>query len=165
MRPDRFLRGGDHTPFNRLGYTAVRFCEFNEDFNRQHQNVRTENGVEYGDLPEFVDYAYASNVAKMNLITLASIAKAPGAPEAAKMKINLDNMTYLNWKAPENGPKVKGYNVLIRETYQPFWESNIFVTDTRAELPYSKDNYFFGVQSVGEDGHVSQVVIPVPSRD
>jgi Zn-dependent M28 family amino/carboxypeptidase len=164
MRPDRFLRGGDHTPFCQLGFTAIRFCEFNENFNRQHQNIRTENGVDYGDLPEHVDYAYAANVARMNLITLASLAKAPGEPANVKMKINLDNMTHLTWDAPATG-KVKGYYVLIRETYQPFWEKKIFVTDVKASLPYSKDNYFFAVQAVGENGHVSPIIMPMPSRN
>jgi len=80
------------------------------------------------------------------------------------MKVNLDNMTYLTWEAPTSGPKPKGYNVLIRETYQPFWEKKIFVTDLKADLPYSKDNYFFAVQAVGEKNHTSQAVIPVPTR-
>lgn len=161
-RPDRFLRGGDHTPFNQLGFTAVRFTEFHENFRHQHQDVRKENQIQYGDLPEFVDYAYAANVARINLATLASLAKAPGSPEDVRMKINLGNITYLNWRAPESGPKPKGYYVLMRETYQPFWEERIFVADTSAAIPYSKDNYFFAVQSVGEDGHASLAVMPIP---
>jgi hypothetical protein len=164
MRPDRFLRGGDHTPFLQNGFTAVRFTEYNENFTQQHQTVRTENGKEYGDLAKFVDYPYAANVARLNLVTLASLAKAPGKPQNVKMKINLDNMTYLTWEAPTTGPKPKGYNVLIRETYQPFWEKKIFVTDLKAELPYSKDNFYFAVQAVGEKEFVSQGVMPVPSR-
>lgn len=164
-RPDRFLRGGDHTPFNQLGFTAVRFTEFNENFTHQHQNVRQENNMQYGDLPEFVDYAYAANVAKINLASMASLAKAPGQPEAVKMKINLDNMTYLTWTTPSSGPKLKGYYVLVRESYQPFWEKRIFVSGTSVEIPMSKDNYFFAVQSVGENGHLSQIVMPVPVRN
>lgn len=164
-RPDRFLRGGDHTPFNQLGFTAIRFCEFHENFDRQHQDIRTENGKQYGDLPEYVDYPYCANVTRMNLITLVALAKAPAAPQQVKMKLNLDNITHLTWEAPTTGPKVKGYNILIRETYQPFWEKKIFVTDLKASLPYSKDNYFFAVQAVGEDGHLSTIVMPVPSRD
>jgi hypothetical protein len=161
-RPDRFLRGGDHTPFNQLGFPAVRFTEFNEDFRHQHQDVRKENNIQYGDLPEFVDYNYAANVARINLVAIASLAKAPGPPQDVKMKISLGNMTYLNWTAPIAGPKPKGYYVVMRETYQPFWEKKFFVTDTSAALPFSKDNYFFAVQSVGQDDHVSQVVMPVP---
>ncbi|NOT76878.1 MAG: M28 family peptidase [Cyclobacteriaceae bacterium] len=164
MRPDRFLRGGDHTPFLQNDYIAVRFTEFNENFTQQHQNLRTENSIAYGDLPEHVDYKYAANVGRLNLAALASLAKAPGPPEGVKMKINLDNMTYLTWEAPKSGPKPKGYNVLIRETYQPFWEKKIFVTELKADLKFSKDNYFFGVQAVGEDGHLSQIVLPVPVR-
>jgi hypothetical protein len=164
-RPDRFLRGGDHTPFSRMGFPAVRLTEFNEDFRHQHQNVRTEDNVRYGDLPEFVDYAYAANVARINLIAMTSLAKAPAAPVSVEMKVNLGNITYLNWKAPQSGPKVKGYYVLMRETIHPYWEKKFFVTDTTAAMPWSKDNYFFAVQSVGEDGHVSQAVMPVPVRN
>jgi hypothetical protein len=164
-RPDRFLRGGDHTPFNQLGFTAVRFTEFHENYLHQHQNVRQENKMQYGDLPEFVDYQYAANVARINLAALASLAKAPDAPQGVKMKMNLGNITYLSWTPPEHGPKPKGYYVIMRETYQPFWEQRVFVNDTAAALPYSKDNYFFAVQSVGEDGHTSQPVMPVPVRD
>jgi hypothetical protein len=164
MRPDRFLRGGDHTPFLQNGFVAVRFTEFNENFTQQHQTVRTENGKEYGDLLKHVDFNYAANVARLNLATLASLAKAPGKPQAVKMKVNLDNMTYLTWDAPASGPKPKGYNVLIRETYQPFWEKTIYVTDLKADLPYSKDNYYFAVQAVGDKGITSQAVMPVPTR-
>lgn len=164
MRPDRFLRGGDHTPFLQNGFAAVRFTEFNENFTQQHQTVRTENGKEYGDLLKFVDFAYTANVARLNLAALASLAKAPGKPQNVKMKVNLDNMTYLTWEAPGPGPRPKGYYVLIRETYQPFWEKKIFVAEPKADLPYSKDNYFFAVQAVGEKDHVSQAVMPVPTR-
>jgi hypothetical protein len=164
MRPDRFLRGGDHTPFLQNGFVAVRFTEFNENFTQQHQTIRTENGKEYGDLLKYVDFKYAANVARLNLATLASLALAPAKPQNVKMKVNLDNMTYLTWEAPASGPKPKGYNVLIRETYQPFWGKKTFVTDLKADLPYSKDNYYFAVQAVGEQGHTSQAVMPVPTR-
>ena len=164
MRPDRFLRGGDRTPFLQNGFIAVRFTEFNENYTQQHQTLRTENGIEYGDLPKFMDYNYAANVARINLATLASLAKAPNRPENVKMKVNLDNITYLSWDAPKSGPKPKGYYVLIRETYQPFWEKKVYVTDLKAELPLSKDNYFFAVQAVGEKEHVSQAVMPAPLR-
>ncbi|MEX1241710.1 MAG: M20/M25/M40 family metallo-hydrolase [Cyclobacteriaceae bacterium] len=163
-RPDRFLRGGDHTPFNQLGFTAVRFTEFHENFHHQHQNLRKENEIQYGDLPEFVNFAYTANVARMNLIAIASMAKAPAAPRKAEMKVNLGNETHLNWSAPDMGPKPKGYYVLVRETWQPFWEKKFFFADTTAAMPFSKDNYFFSVQSVGEQGHVSLPVMPVPVR-
>jgi hypothetical protein len=164
-RPDRFLRGGDHTPFNQLGFTAVRFTEFNEDFTHQHQNVRMENNIQYGDLPEFVDYNYTANVARINLAALASLALAPDQPAKVTMKINLGNITHLTWQAPTSGPKPKGYYIVMRETLQPLWEKKVFVNDTKISLPFSKDNYFFAVQSVSESGHVSQVAMPVPVRD
>jgi len=165
MRPDRFLRGGDHTPFLQNGFVAVRFTEFNENYTQQHQDIRDEDGIEYGDKLKFVDFDYAANVAKMNLATMASLAKAPGAPSNVTLEVNLGNLTKLSWAAPTVGPKPKGYNILVRETYQPFWEKKIYVGDTRTELPYSKDNYFFAIQSVGENGHLSQVVIPVARRN
>ncbi|MGC1241683.1 MAG: M28 family metallopeptidase [Chryseosolibacter sp.] len=164
-RPDRFLRGGDHTPFNQLGFAAVRFTEFHENFAQQHQNVRKEKNIQYGDLPQFVDYPYAANVARMNLIAMASMAKAPGSPEAVKMKITLGNITHLSWDSPTAGPAPRGYYVLVRETLQPFWEKKFFIKETTAALPFSKDNYFFAVQSVGEHGHVSLPVMPVPVRE
>lgn len=164
MRPDRFLRGGDHTPFLQNGFTAVRFTEFNENYTQQHQNIREEDGIEYGDKLKFVDVNYAANVARINLATMASLAKAPASPQDVTMKVNLGNLTTVSWTAPTTGPKPSGYNILIRETYQPFWEEKFFVRDTRAELPYSKDNYFFAVQSVGEDGNASLCIIPSPKR-
>lgn len=164
-RPDRFLRGGDHTPFNQLGFTAVRFTEFHEDFTHQHQNIRKENNVQYGDLPEFVDYPYIANVAKINLVTLASLARAPDSPKNVQMKINLGNITYLSWQPPASGPEPKGYYVLMRETIEPYWQHKFFVSGTAAELPHSKDNYFFAVQSVGQDGHTSLPIVPVPVRE
>ena len=165
MRPDRFLRGGDHTPFLQNGYAAVRFTEFNENYTQQHQDIREEEGIEYGDKLKFVDFEYVANVAKLNLATMASLALAPAAPQNVTMQVNLSNITSLSWEAPAVGPQPKGYHVLIRETYQPLWEKKIFVVaDTKAELPYSKDNYFFAVQSVGNEGHVSQAVIPVAKR-
>ncbi|MCB0489668.1 MAG: M20/M25/M40 family metallo-hydrolase [Cyclobacteriaceae bacterium] len=164
MRPDRFLRGGDHTPFLQNGFVAVRFTEFNENYTQQHQNLREENGIEYGDKLKFVDFEYAANVARINLATMVSLAKAPGAPQQVTMQVNLGNITNLSWEAPSGGPAPKGYNILLRETYQPHWEKKIFVEGTSAELPYSKDNYFFAVQSVGTNGHESLMVIPTPKR-
>ena len=165
MRPDRFLRGGDHTPFLQNGFVAVRFTEFNENYTQQHQNIREENGIEYGDKLKFVDFEYAANVARINLATMVSLAEAPGAPQQVSMQVNLGNITNLSWEAPSGGPAPKGYNILLRETYQPHWEKKIFVEGNSAELPYSKDNYFFAVQSVGAKGHESLMVIPTPKRE
>jgi len=100
FRYDRFLRGGDHISFNEAGYAAVRFTEYREDFNHQHQTPRTENGVEYGDLPKFVDFEYVANVARLNAATLASLASAPAAPSNVRMSVKeLENMTQLAWDA------------------------------------------------------------------
>lgn len=164
-RRDRFLRGGDQTPFLQQGFTAVRFTEMNEDFNRQHQDIRTEKGVAYGDLPDFADYDYIQKVARMNLSILANLALAPAAPQnVGVITSGLTNKTQLKWEAPKAGKKPAGYYVLMRETISPYWEKKFFVTDTQAVLDYSKDNYFFAVQSVDELGHESLPIVPKPVR-
>jgi hypothetical protein len=164
-RRDRYLRGGDHTPFLQQGFTAVRFTEMNEDFNRQHQNIRTENGIDYGDLPDFVDFNYVQKVARMNLSVLANLALAPSEPQDVGVVTSaLTNKTELKWEAPKAGKKPAGYYVMIRETTSPYWEKKIFVTDIHANLDYSKDNYFFAVQSVDTEGHGSLPVYPKPVK-
>jgi hypothetical protein len=164
-RRDRYLRGGDHIPFLQQGFTAVRFTEMNEDFNRQHQNIRTENGVDYGDLPDFVDFNYVQKVARMNLSVLANLALAPSEPQdVGVVTSGLTNKTELKWEAPKAGKKPAGYYVLIRETTSPYWEKKFFVTDIHADVDYSKDNYFFAVQSVDTEGHESLPVYPKPVR-
>ncbi len=164
-RRDRYLRGGDHISFLQEGYTAVRFTEMNEDFARQHQNIRTENGVDYGDLPDYVDFNYAQKVARMNLSVLANLASAPAEPQnVGVVTSGLTNRTQLKWDAPANGKKPAGYYVLMRETTSPYWEKKFYVTDSHAEIAYSKDNYFFAVQSVDADGHESLPVYPKPVR-
>jgi hypothetical protein len=164
-RRDRYLRGGDHLPFLEQGFTAVRFTEMNENFNRQHQNIRTENGVEYGDLPDFVDFNYVQKVARMNLSVLANLASAPAQPQnAGIITSDLTNKTKLKWEAPATGKKPTGYYILMRETISPYWEKKFYVTDTSATLNYSKDNYFFAVQSVDAEGHESLPVFPKPVR-
>lgn len=163
-RRDRYLRGGDHTPFSQQGFAAIRVTEMNEDFTRQHQNVRKENGVDYGDTPDFVDYPYTQKVARMNLAALANLALAPREPQQVKMLTNeLTNRSTLKWEAPK-GEQPAGYYVLMRETSSPYWEKKFFVNDTQLTLNYSKDNYYFGVQAVDAEGHESQVVIPLPGR-
>jgi hypothetical protein len=163
-RPDRFLRGGDHIPYVENGYTAVRITEMNENFNRQHQDVRTEKGVVYGDLEEFIDYEYLRKNTALNLSNLSNLAKSPGMPQEVKIEVrSLTNGTQLMWKAPAYG-KVKGYYILMRETTSAVWQKKIFTTETDVKLPYSKDNYFFGVQSVAETGNESWPVVPMPGR-
>ncbi|MFD2787091.1 M20/M25/M40 family metallo-hydrolase [Hymenobacter rubripertinctus] len=164
-RPDRFLRGGDHTPFNQQGFTAVRFSEMNEDFRHQHQDLRTEKGEEYGDLPKFMDFAYLRQNTGVNLATLANLALAPAAPQnVGVLTAELTNRTQLKWDAPAAGEKPAGYYVLMRPTSAPEWEQKFFVTDTTADLPFSKDNFLFGVVSVDAEGHESLPVTPKPRR-
>jgi hypothetical protein len=164
-RRDRFLRSGDQVPFELQGFTAVRFTEMNEDFNRQHQDIRTENGIEYGDLPDFVDYNYVQKVARMNLSIIANLALAPAEPQnVGIITSGLTNKTALKWEAPKSGKKPAGYYVLMRETTSPFWEKKFYVTEPTATLAYSKDNYFFAVQSVDDEGHESLPVYPKPVR-
>ena len=163
-RNDRFLRGGDHTPFSQNGFTAVRFCEMNENFDHQHQDLRTENAVKYGDLPEFMDFDYLRKITASNLVTLANLAWSPNAPTAVGIEVkDLTNFSTLTWTAPQ-GKAVHGYQVLIRETSDAGWQKAIFVTDTKATIPYSKDNFLFAVQAVDELGHGSLPVFPVPVR-
>jgi Peptidase family M28 len=164
-RPDRFLRGGDHTPFNQQGFAAVRFTEMNEDFTHQHQDLRTEKGRVYGDTPEGVDFAYLRRNAGINLATMAGLALAPAAP--AKVEVltaNLTNRTELRWQAPAAGPKPSGYVVLVRETSAPQWQQRFPVSGLSADLPISKDNFIFGVVSADAAGHESVAVLPVVGR-
>jgi hypothetical protein len=159
-RYDRFLRGGEHTPFVDSNYAAVRITEMNENYLHQHQNVRKENGVQYGDLPEFMDFEYLRKNTAMNLASLANLAKAPAMPEEVRIEVRrLTNYSYLSWKSPGAG-KPKGYFVLVRETTSPVWQKKIFTTALEYQLPYSKDNYFFAVQSVGEEGNESLPIVP-----
>ncbi len=161
-RNDRFLRGGDHTPFAREGFTAVRVCEMNENYYHQHENVRVENGIQYGDLPEFVDFEYMRKVTGVNLASLAYLASSPSEPVSVGIDVRkLSNTSSLKWTAPKTG-KVKGYYVLMRETDASMWQKKFYTEDTTLTLPYSKDNYFFAVQAVGENGHESMAVFPQP---
>ena len=163
-RNDRFLRGGDHTPFVERGFRAVRITEMNENYNHQHQDLRTENGIQYGDLIEFMDFEYLRKNTAMNLCVLANLAKAPSVPQDVKVDVrNLANSTSLNWKAPKSGA-LKGYYILMRETTSAFWEKKFFTTQTSITLPYSKDNYFFAVQAVNNTGNESLPIIPGVSR-
>ena len=163
-RNDRFLRSGDHTPFSQNGFTAVRFCEMNENFEHQHQDLRTENNIKFGDLPEFMDFDYLRKNTCANLATLANLAWSPKAPVNVGIEVkNLSNSSTLIWTAPE-GKAQYGYQILMRETSSPNWEKTFFVKDTKAEIPYSKDNYFFAVQTVDDLGHTSLPVFPIPIR-
>lgn len=165
FRNDRFGRGGDHTPFCEQGFTAVRICEFNENYNRTHKIPAVVNGVQEGDLPEYVDYEYVRKNAGMNLAVIANLALAPREPvNCGIVTGGLTNTTTLRWEAPAGGPEPSGYYILMRETWQPLWEKKIFVKNTEVTLPYSKDNYFFAIQSVDGSGHESLPVFPGQAR-
>jgi hypothetical protein len=164
FRRDRYLRGGDHSAFNDSGFAAVRFTEYREDYNHQHQNVRTENGIEYGDLSKFVDFNYVANVARLNAATLASLASSPAPPaEVRLLTKQLENDSKIEWK-PAAG--ATGYEVLWRSTSDAdFPEENVLpTTETKVDLPDSKDNVIFGVRSTYAKGHRSLIVIPEPER-
>lgn len=165
FRNDRFGRGGDQTPFSRAGFTAVRLCEFNENYDHTHKVPAVVNGIQEGDLPEFVDYEYVRKNTCVNLAVIANLALAPYEPSNCNMIVSgLTNSTTIRWETPEKGKRPAGYYILMRETYQPLWEKKIFVKGNEVTLPYSKDNYFFAVQSVDDEGHESQAVFPGVSR-
>ncbi|HMK23412.1 MAG TPA: M28 family metallopeptidase [Terriglobales bacterium] len=161
FRQDRYLRGGDHSSFSQQGFAAVRFTEYREDFNHQHQNVRTEGGVEYGDLPKFVNFDFVAAVARLNAGTLASLASAPASPSNVRIDTSkLENDSTLHW---DPAPGVTGYEVLWRATSAPEWEHSQSVgPSTRATLKLSKDNVIFAVRAVDNEGHRSLPVVPVP---
>jgi hypothetical protein len=163
-RQDRFGRGGDHTPFNEQGYAAVRFTEFREDFNHQHQLPRTENGVEYGDLPKFVDFNYVANVARVNAATLAALASAPGEPINVRYPAGgLGNETTIAWDAPSGNGIT--YEVVWRDTTAPYWEHALDAgSNTRVTVDLTKDNVIFGVRAKDAKGHRSPVVVPYAER-
>jgi len=165
FRHDRYLRGGDHISFNDQGFAAVRFTEYRENYNHQHQNVRTENGIEYGDLPKFVDYDYTANVARLNAATLASLASAPAPPADVRLLTKqLQNDSTLEWKASPGG-LAAGYEVLWRDTTAPEWQHAKAVGNvTRVTVPVSKDNVIFAVRALDAKGHRSLAIVPQPER-
>ncbi len=165
FRLDRYLRGGDHISFLEQGFPAVRFTEYSENFNHQHQNVRTEYGVEYGDLPKFVNFDYVANVARVNAATLASLAAAPAPPQNVRLLTNsLENDSTLTWVSPAGADQLH-YEVVWRLTTSPEWEHRKDVgNETRVTLPLSKDNVIFGVLASDGKGHRSLPVIPAPER-
>lgn len=163
-RNDRFLRGGDHTPFVNHGFTAVRLTDYYENYDHQHQDIRMENGKKYGDLIEFMDFNYLTTNTAVNVSVLANLAKSAQRPENVRMDVKeLTNSTTLSWEKPLSG-KVKGYTVLVRETASSTWTEKIFTTSTSITIPYSKDNYLFAVRSVSENGNESLPAIPQISR-
>lgn len=166
LRRDRYLRGGDHTSFNAEGFAAVRFTEWRENFDHQHQTPRTENGVEYGDYLKFVDFDYVANVARMNALTLASLADAPSEPREVKvLTAALDNSSDLTWTPSAFAPPGTTYEVVWRDTDETLWtHAQSAGTANRLKLDVSKDNVLFGVRAVGSNGHRSLPVPPLPAR-
>jgi hypothetical protein len=165
FRLDRYLRGGDHDSFNQQGFSAVRLTEFREDFHHQHQNVRTENGIEYGDTPKFVDFDYVAHVARLNAATLASLAAAPAPPANLHVLTkDLENNSTLTWDASPGGLAAE-YEVVWRATSAAEWEHAQNVGNvTRTTMKLSKDNVIFAVRAVDRAGHRSLPVVPVPER-
>ena len=162
FRADRFLRGGDHESFNAAGFPAIRFVEPVETFSHQHQNVRIENGVQYGDLLRFMDFDYLAQVTRANVAVLATLAAAPATPKATVLTKDLTNATTLDWSAV---PGAARYEVLRRLTTDATWTE---VTDakqaTSITLPFSKDDYIFGVRAVDGHNHASVAGYPVPRK-
>jgi hypothetical protein len=165
-RRDRYLRGSDHLSFQQQGYPAARFTEPRENFNHEHQDTQVVNGVQFGDLPEFVDFDYMARVAKVNGAALWSLATAPGTPKNAQIHttppgtLSGTNLTTLTWNAnPE--PDLAGYEVVTRETTSPVWTKVIDVGNvTTVTLDISKDNVQFGVRAVDQAGHRGPAAFP-----
>jgi hypothetical protein len=173
MRRDRFLRGGDHASFNAEGFAAVRFTEWREDFHHQHQTVRVEAGVDYGDLPKFVDFHYVAHVARVNAAALATFAAAPGVPQHVQILTRaLGNDSTLQWEPSTGAPAGTQYEVVWRETTASEWQravnTSVFQADApggnSVTLPIAKDNVIFGVRSMDARGHRSPAVSPWPTR-
>ena len=159
-RSDRMLRGGDQMSFQKRGFTAVRLTAYYENYLHQHQDVRKVKGIQYGDLPEFMDFGYLGKITRLNLATLASLANAPSVPRQVKINLSgLTNFTSIYWKAPRIG-KVRGFLVLMRASDQPNWQREYFTSEPELTVPFSKDNYLFAVQAVGTNGLKSQAVFP-----
>jgi hypothetical protein len=165
FRRDRYLRGGDHIPFLAAGYAAVRFTEAHEDFRHQHQDVRVVDGIPFGDLPQFVDFDYLANVARVNLAGLATLAAAPSPPAGVRVEaLQLENRTTLSW-LPGPETDIAGYEIVWRDTTAAFWQGAEFVGNTtRATVPLSKDDYVFSVRAVGAGGQRSLATYPLQLR-
>lgn len=160
-RLDRFGRGGHHRPFNEAGFAGVRIMEAHENYTQQHQDIRTEDGIEYGDVIEHVNFDYAKKLTAVNAVAMASLAKAPPAPKNVEIGGAVQPSTTLRWDKPESD-LIKGYKIYWRPTSQPLWESQRYVDDV-SEFTLENiviDNYLFGVSAVGKDGHESVVSYP-----
>lgn len=177
-RPDRFLRGGDHLSFVSAGYPAVRFTEAVENFAHQHQDVRVQNGTQYGDLIEFVDFEYVARVARVNMASMYAAANAPAMPRNVTISTligfpaatandpleYLSNDSQLNW-ATGNDPLVAGYELVWRPSVAPQWTHQLAVGNVgTVTVQLNKDHVQFGIRAVGRSGLKSPAVFPRPSR-
>ncbi len=164
-RLDRWGRGGHHRPFNDAGFPAVRIMETNEHYDRQHQDIRVEDGIAYGDVVDAVDFDYARKLTALNVAVLASLAWAPAPPENVTIEGAVQPSAVLRW-TPSLDPIVAGYKVYWRDTTSPTWDRSRWVGRNH-EIEMTDlviDNYFFGVAAVGPGGNESPVVFPVPAR-
>lgn len=163
-RLDRFGRGGHHRPFNDLGWPAVRVMETNENYNRQHQDVRVENGIAYGDVISGVDFDYAAKLTALNVVSLAGMASAPPPPAGVSIEGAVSADTTLKWTRPSKAqaPDLAGYRIYWRLTAEPQWTHSVYVGDVDAYTlkDIVIDNYFFGVAAVSKEGFESPVVFP-----
>jgi hypothetical protein len=163
-RRDRYLRGSDHISFLLRGYPAARFTEPRENFNHEHNDVRTVNGVQFGDLPQFCDFAYIARVARVNLATLWSLAQAPSTPKNVLIDTAaLTNLSTLKWTMGTE-PDLAGYEIVWRDSTAADWTHVIPVGKVAtATVDISKDNVQFGVRAVDTAGHRSPAAAPAPS--
>jgi hypothetical protein len=161
-RLDRFGRGGHHRPFNDLGFPGVRIMETHENYNRQHQDLRTEDGIAYGDVLEGVNFDYAAKLTGVNMVTLAALAGAPTAPQGLMIGGAVQPSTQLMWDVSDD-PDIAGYKVYWRDTTAPQWQNyryfDAMTTDVTLE-GIVIDNYLFGVAAVGKNGNESLVSYP-----
>jgi Zn-dependent M28 family amino/carboxypeptidase len=160
-RLDRFGRGGHHRPFNDVGYAGIRIMEAHENYVMQHQDIRIENGIAYGDVISGVDFEYAKKLTAVNAINLASLAWAPPAVKNLSIGGIVQASAKFKWEKVKD-PNVKGYKIYWRDTTSPIWQYERFVgdVDTHTLEGIVIDNYFFGVSTVGKNGFESPVVFP-----
>ena len=160
-RLDRFGRGGHHRPFNDLGYAGVRIMEAHENYNRQHQDIRNENGISYGDVINGVNFDYAAKLTAVNAINLASIAWSPPTVKSLSIGGVVEPSVKFKWEAI-NDESIKGYKIYWRDTTSPFWEKSRFVGKLSQYTLKGIviDNFLFGISTVGENGVESPVVFP-----
>ncbi|NVK50255.1 MAG: M28 family peptidase [Cyclobacteriaceae bacterium] len=161
-RLDRFGRGGHHRPFNDLGFAGVRIMEAHENYNRQHQDIRVEKGIAYGDVIEGVNFDYAEKLTAVNAISLAGLAWAPPAPKDVRIGGAVRPSTTLAWEE-SNDPNIAGYKIYFRLTTSPTWDNFVYVSGVNEHTLEGIviDNYYFGVAAVGKDGNESPVVFPL----